>query len=242
MARLPRLALAGLPHHVIQRGHNLQPVFLDDADRQAYLDALRESAANLRVALHGYVLLDAQVQLLLTPVQASDLSMLMQAIGRRYVAGFNRRHGRSGTLWDGRFRASVLEPGAALIDVLRWLEQAPWRAGLVVEAGRWSWSSAAHHLGLRRELAISEPASFWQLGNTPFEREAAWRRLLDEPLSAEQQRLHADRLERGLPIGSGAFLAEIAARADRPVAPRPRGRPRKPTATQSSASEPSIDS
>lgn len=227
MARLPRLALAGLPHHVIQRGHNLQPVFLDDTDRQAYLDALREAAANLRIKLHGYALLDTQVHLLLTPPQAPDLSELMQAIGRRYVAAFNRRHQRVGTLWDGRFRASVLEPGPALLDALRYLEQAPVRTGQVGAAGDWPWSSAPHHLGRRRDLMLTEHALFWGLGNTPFEREAVWSRLLDEPLAPAVLRQHAEALERGWPIGTGAFLADIAARTERPVAPRPRGRPRK---------------
>jgi putative transposase len=227
MARLPRLAVAGLPHHVIQRGHNHQPVFLDDEDRQAYLAALREAAANLRVLVHGYVLMPDHVHLLLTPPQAADLSALMQAIGRRYVAGFNRRHARAGTLWDGRFRACVLEPESHLLEALRYLEQNPVRAGLVPVAADWPWSSAAHHLGRRRDLLLSEHALFWRLGNTPFEREAAWQRLLDEPLPAAVLHRHASSVSRSWPLGSGAFLADIAARAERPVEPRPRGRPRK---------------
>lgn len=227
MARLPRLALAGLPHHVIQRGHNRQPVFLDDEDRRAYLDALREAAANLRVAVHGYVLMPDHVHLLLTPVQAANLSGLMQAIGRRYVAAFNRRHARAGTLWDGRFRACVLEPGPHLLEALRHLEQSPVRAGLVAMPGDWPWSSAAHHLGSRRDLMITEHALFWRLGNTPFEREAAWRHLLDEPLPAAVLHRHNSHVNKSWPLGSGAFLAGIADRTERPVAPRPRGRPRK---------------
>ena len=98
MARLPRLSIAGLAHHVIQRGHNRQPIFLDDEDRLAYLAALRESAALHRVAVHAYVLMNDHLHLLVTPPTAEALSKMLQAIGRRYVAAFNRRHGRIGTL------------------------------------------------------------------------------------------------------------------------------------------------
>lgn len=228
MARLPRLSLAGLPHHVLQRGHNRLPVFLDDEDRRAYLDALRESAANLKVAVHGYVLLPDHVHLLLTPPGADELGLLMQAIGRRYVAGFNRRHGRAGTLWDGRFRACVVEPASGpLLDALCVLEQNPVRAGLVGRAGDWPWSSAAHHLGQRRDLLITDPMAFWQLGNTPFEREMAWKQRLDEPVAPAVLAEHVQGLVRGFPVGSGTFVASVATHADRPVQPRPRGRPRK---------------
>src|SRR5678815_4899747 len=112
MARLPRLVVPGLPHCVIQRGHNGQAVAVDDADRQAYLRALRDAAATHAVALHAYALLDAEVQLLVTPTGAPSLSRMMQELGRRYVSAYNARHARSGTLWDGRFRAAVIEPGA----------------------------------------------------------------------------------------------------------------------------------
>lgn len=226
MARLARLALAGHPHHIIQRGHNRQPVFLDDADRQAYVDALREAAATLAVPVHGYVLMPDHVHLLATPPQGAALSQLMQALGRRYVAGFNRRHGRAGTLWDGRFRAAVVEAGATLLSVLRCIEQGPVRAGLVMQPGQWPWSSAAQHLGWRRDSVITEPAPYWALGNTPFEREAAWARLLDEPMAPVDVQRILDSALKGWALGSGAFLARIASETSRPVSPRPRGRPR----------------
>jgi putative transposase len=225
MARLPRLALAGYAHHVLQRGHSRAPVFLDDADRQAYLESLREAAATLKVAVHGYVLMPDHVHLLLTPPDAQALGRLMQAIGRRYVAGFNRRHGRSGTLWEGRFRATVLEPEPHLLGCLRYIEQNPVRAGQVHAAAEWPWSSAAHHLGRRRDLLITEPAPWWSLGNTPFDRELAWRTQLEEPLPARQVDAYTDSALKGWALGSGAFLAQIAGQTERPLQPRPRGRP-----------------
>jgi putative transposase len=226
MARLPRLALAGHAHHVIQRGHNRQSVFADAADRQAYLQALREAAATLRVAVHGYVLMDDHVHLLLTPREAADLSRLMQALGRRYVAAFNRRHGHVGTLWEGRFRAAVVEADRNLLQVLRCIEQNPVRRGLCAQAADWPWSSACHHLGRLREPLLTEPTAYWALGNTPFEREAAWQRLLDEPMAPDAVATVVDSALKGHALGTGAFLAKVAQAADRPLQPRPRGRPR----------------
>ena len=97
MARLPRLVIPGLPHHLIQRGHNRQPIVLDDEDRRQFLALLREAAVNQRVALHAYVLMDNHLHLLATPETPEGLSRMMQSLGRRYVAAFNQRHGRSGT-------------------------------------------------------------------------------------------------------------------------------------------------
>lgn len=226
MARLARLALAGQAHHVVQRGHNRQPVFLDDADRRAYLDALHEAAATLGVAVFGYVLMPDHVHLLLQPREGPALSGLMQALGRRYGAGFNRRHGRAGTLWDGRFRAAPLEGGDTLLTVLRCIEQNPVRAGLVMRADQWAWSSAAHHLGQRRDAVLTTPDAYWQLGNTPFDRQAAWLRLLEELLPPAVVAAVVDSAIKGWPLGSGAFLANLAAQVGRPVAPRARGRPK----------------
>lgn len=225
MARLPRLALADLPHLVLQRGLSNGPVFADADDRRTYLGALHEAAANLRVVVHAYALLDDQVRLLLTPPSAEALSQLMQAVGRRYVSAHNRRHGRAGTLWDGRFRATVLDAEPWLLAAAREIEQSPQRLGLVARACDWPWSSAGHHLGRHRDPVVSAHPLFWTLGNTPFERELAWQRLLDEPLPVAQQQQIESALLKGWPLGSGAFLANLAGSTARPLAPRPRGRP-----------------
>lgn len=225
MARLPRLALADHAHHLVLRGHNRAAVFMHDEDRQLWLHALREGAGTLGVAVHGYVLLADHVHLLATPRESAALGALVQAIGRRYVPGFNRRHGRSGTLWDGRFRAGVVQAGAPLLACLRYIEQNPQRAGLALRAADWAWSSAAHHLGRRTETWLSTLPEYWALGNTPFEREAAWLRLLDDPLpAADVARLTRDVLA-GWAHGSPAYLASLQALTGRPLQARPRGRP-----------------
>ncbi|MBE0550719.1 MAG: transposase, partial [Rubrivivax sp.] len=191
MARLPRLVVSGQAHLLIQRGHSGAPVFTDDVDRAAYLAALRETAASERVQLHAYALLRAEVQLLATPAEPLALSRLMQALGRRYVAAHNRRHGRSGTLWDGRFRCGVVEPGATRLQALCLVDGASADPGV---------TSAAQRLGGPREALLSDPPEYWQLGNTPFEREAAYRTLLDTGLPPAA----ATSLRRAAPGGWAA--------------------------------------
>jgi len=228
MARLPRLVLPGLAHHLIQRGNNHQPIVLDDEDRRQFLALLREAALTYKVALHAYVLMDNHVHLLATPAEAQGLSRMMQSLGRRYVAWFNQRHGRSGTLWEGRFRAAPIESERYLLACMRYIELNPLRAGLLLDdAGAYAWSSCAHHLGRRSDPLVTEHSMFWTLGNTPFEREAAYRELLEQGLGEAEVRALTDSALKGWPLGSASFLQGLAAQVERPLAPRKRGRPRK---------------
>jgi putative transposase len=227
MARLPRLALAGQPHHVALQGHNGEEVFLDDEDRGAFLTMLGEAARVHRVALHAYVLLDDAVHWLATPIEAPALGRLVQSIGRRYVAAFNRRHARRGTLWDGRFRSSLIEAESGLIDATVLIERLPLSAGLAQHARDWGWSSAAHHLGRRRDPLVSEHPVYWSLGNTPFERELAHANLLEVGLSPIREQVLQLALKRGQAVGSVAFLAQSTEAAGRPLVTRGRGRPKK---------------
>src|SRR4029453_8829682 len=161
MARLPRLVIAGHPHHVIQRGNNSQPTFLDENDRRLYLDMLGPAASDHGMAIHAYALTDNEIQLLATPASVDALSRAMQALGRRYVAAFNKRHQRTGTLWEGRSRAGLIDSERYFLSCMRFIESAPVRSGLAFEAGDWRWSSAAHHLGLRRDPLVTDHPLYW---------------------------------------------------------------------------------
>ncbi len=218
MARLPRLALAGHAHLVIQRGHNGHTVFADAQDRQQYLAALREAAAGAQVALHAYALLDNEVRLLATPAQAAGLARLIQALGRRYVGAYNRRHGRSGTLWDGRFRCALLEPGDNLLRALLWVDTA------TAEPER---TSSAHRTGGALSPALTDPPEYWALGNTPFERQARYGAMLQLGVPAPAAQQLRDAALGGWAVGSAAFTAAVAEASARPSRPRPRGRPRR---------------
>jgi len=230
MARLARLVAAGQVHLLVQRGSNAQPVFVDHQDRESYLELLREAAASNDVAIHAYALTDSEAILLATPHDAAGLSRLMQALGRRYVARFNRRHGRSGTLWDGRFRASVIEAERHLRECICFVELAPLRAGLAREVHEYRWSSARHHLGAASDALVTDHPSYWSMGNTPFEREAAHRQLLERGLAAEEIRAIADAMLKGWALGSDRFAAELEERGCRRVRPGRRGRPRRDAA------------
>lgn len=225
MARLPRLAVGGLAHLVTLAGHNRQPVFIDDDDRRLFLAALREAAVPRRVAVLGWTLADDHVHLLLRPEAAADLGAAMQALGRRYVAGFNHRHGRSGTLWAGRYRAAVVQPGAPLLEAMLFVDTHALRAGRVAAPEDDAWSSVRPHLGLARDALLTEGPDWWALGNTPFEREAQWRRQLDDGLAAGRAAALGAASRGGWALGDAAFLAELSALSDRPLQPRRRGRP-----------------
>jgi putative transposase len=225
MARLPRLVVPGLPHHVIQRGNDRQSIFRDESDRHRYLEILQDVIRTHRLAIHAYVLMDNHVHILASPATAEGLSRTMQSLGRRYVGWFNARHGRSGTLWEGRFRCAVIETERYLLACMRYIELNPVRAGMVVRAGDYPWSSAGFHLGQRQSQLVTDHPLFWALGNTPFEREVAWRSLLDQGLPDQEVRKISESAFKGWACGSDEFLAWLKNRTERPVAPRPRGRP-----------------
>ena len=231
MARRPRQALTAHPHHVLQRGHNRQAVFVDDEDRRRYLAWLHESAAAHGLAIHAYVLMDAHVQLLATPERDDALSLTMQASGRRYVRWFNRRHGRSGTLWEGRFRSSLVEADRWLLACQRFIESAPVRAGRVENAADWPWSSHRHHAGLVADPFVRPHPRVWALGNTPFERESAYRRLFDESVSQAEQEWLQNCLTGGKPTASTDYQKKLEAATGLRWVARPVGRPRRTPAT-----------
>jgi len=225
MARLPRLVLPGQPHHLIQHGHNRQPVFLDDEDRRAWLDALREASALHRVALHAWLLMDDHVHLVLTPGTAEGLARMMQTIGRRYVVAFNRRHGRTGTLWAGRYRVAPVEAPEWLLACMQYIDAHPVRAARVNDAGDWPWSSAAHHLGRRRDPLVQDPPAWWALGNTPFDREAAYQRRCAQPPEPDFTAAIEAATYKGWALGPEAFQTGLAKLTPRRLQPARRGRP-----------------
>lgn len=225
MARLPRLVLPGGLHHLLQRGNNRQAVFVDDQDRRHYLDALREATRLHGVRVHGYVLMPDHVHLLVSPQAEDGLARAMQTLGRRYVGHFNRRHGRSGTLWEGRYRTALIESPAYFHPLLCYLEQHPLRDGLADHATDYPWSSAAHHVGLRRDAMVSEHPDYWRLGNTPFEREAAHRAALGQaldPATLDRIRRH---VHSGWPLLTELGQRSLAQALQRPLRPRSAGRP-----------------
>ena len=227
MARLPRLALAGRLHLVVQGGRAGRPIFVDDEDRRRFKAAMLDSSRECGVALHAYALMDDEVLLLATPGESAALARFMQALGRRYVRAFNGRHAQTGALWDGRYRTTVVDPASHLQTCIRLIEQAPVRRGLSSHTNDWPWSSAMHHAGRRIDALVTEHPTYWQLGNTPFEREARHGREAAVLLGEVEARDLLSAARHGWPLGSEQFLLSLAASTDRPLRPRRRGRPRR---------------
>ncbi len=225
MARLPRLSVPGFVHHAIQRGHNRQPIFVDTADHETMLAMLGEGLRQHRVVLHGYVLMPDHFHLLATP-EGDGLPLLMQSLGRRYVRYFNDRHGRTGTLWDGRYRCTVIEAERHMLDALVYLDLNPVRAGLAASAADWRWSSHAHYVGAAADRLVTPPPQFWALGNTPFAREQAWAERVAIGIARETQHMLTNAMLGGWALGDAAFVARLQAQTGRRVAKARAGRPR----------------
>jgi putative transposase len=227
MARQPRLSLPGQLHHVLLRGNNRQPVFADDADRALWVALLTQHASAQGVALHAWALMPDHIHLLLTPQRDGALSLCMQATGRAYVQAFNRRHGRHGTLWEGRYRSTVLETEPWLLRAMVWLDTHPQRAGLSDHlGGAHPWTTAAHYLGLRHERALTVPAPYWALANTPFAREAAYRTLLEHGSQAAHTLALTHAGLKGWVLGSAPFVAGLQVQTPRRLHMATSGRPR----------------
>lgn len=227
MARLPRLVLPQQPHHIIQRGNDRQLIFRAPEDYQRFLVWLKESAREFKVAIHAYVLMPNHLHLLASPSTTEGLAQMMQRIGRYYVPWYNAKYERTGSLFQGRFKTALIDSEKYFMLCSRYIELNPVRAGLGADPLDYPWSSYAHHAGARPDSVITDHALYWALGNTPFQREAAYIELAREGLSEDElNRINAAVL-KGWPLGSDAFKAELQHRAKRQVLPAKRGRPFK---------------
>ncbi len=225
MARLPRLTVPGYPHHIIQRGNNRQPIFASRADYETLLGMLDEHARKAKVALHGYVLMSNHFHLLATPQDFDGIPRMMQAVGRRYVRYFNRAQGRTGTLWEGRYRSTLIQAERYLLACMIYIDLNPVRAGLAEAAGDYPWSSYSHYVGLRIDRLVSPHPIYWELGNTPFAREAAYASLVTAGITAAQQEAMTSSALRGWALGEPDYIADLQKRTARRIAKARAGRP-----------------
>ena len=228
MARLPRLVVPHLPHHILQRGHDRQPVFRDHDDYLFFLQGLRHAALQSQVAIHAYVLMPGHFHLLASPADQPGLARMMQAIGRHYVPAFNRKYQRAGTLWQGRYRATLIDADHYFLACSNYIEINPVRSGIAPSAVEYPWSSYAHHAGVRHDPLITDHRLYWALGNTPFEREAAYKKMAERGLSADEIDTITAATDKGWALGSEQFKTMLEQRVQRRVRPAKRGRPAKP--------------
>lgn len=225
MARLARLALPGYPHHVIQRGNNRQAIFDSINDYQTLLELFEQNASKFDVLIHAYVLMGNHFHLLLTPQTSDGMPQMMQAVGRDYVRHFNRAHHRTGTLWEGRYRSTMIQSERYLLACMAYIDLNPVRAGLVSQAADYPWSSYSHYTGQRLDKWITPHDLVWGLGNTPFAREAAYAELVAAGIESDQQAALTEAVISGWALGDAEFVAELQKRTSRRVVKGVVGRP-----------------
>jgi len=224
--RRPRLELPGIPLHITHRGVNRGATFLDDDDCAAYLHHLQIAATAQGVRLHGYVLMTNHVHLLASADEAGAVSRTMQALGRRYVRALNARHGRTGTLWEGRFKSCLVDSDSYLLRCLRYIELNPVRASMTDHPEMHRWSSVHAHLGIRSDPRLTPHPGYLALGADPATRAKRYRTLLLEPLHAGDLADIRDHIRQERALGSPRFQAMVEKALNRPVVVRPVGRPR----------------
>ncbi|CAG9171115.1 transposase [Cupriavidus pinatubonensis] len=240
MARLPRFSPAGLPALVLQRGNNRQPVFLGPDDYLHYLDSLRMAAREHDLAIHAYGLRPNHIHLVATPRGTDSLSLTMQAVGRRYARYFNRTANRTGTLWEGRFRSAVFDPAEWMLPAMLYAEGNAMRAGEVMTPEADRWSSYRHHVGIEASALVGDHSAYWELGNTPFERQSNYRTLSNEGLSGRTLATLRKHAHSGWPLGGDGFLSQLERQATRRVQPLPKGRPKREAGAEATEPDESV--
>jgi putative transposase len=212
MPRRPRVHLPGYPLHIVQRGINREACFFAEEDCACYLHWLNDAARGGGCALHAYVLMTNHVHLLLTPAQEGSPARLMQPVGRRYVQYVNRFYRRSGSLWEGRYKSSVVQAESYLLSCQRYIELNPVRAEMVEDPAQYRWSSyRANALGQTDER-LSAHEVYRQLGRDARSREAAYRTLFRPALDAEAVDDIRRALRLGMPLGSERFAEAVCAK------------------------------
>jgi putative transposase len=225
VARRARLLFAGVPQHVIQRGNNRQATFFAEEDYRCYLDWLLEAVKKYDCRIYAYVLMTNHVHLLASAQRPYHLSRMMQHLGRRFVRYVNHIYRRSGTLWEGRFKASLVDTESYFLRCCRYIECNPVRAQMVVDPGDYPWSSYRYHAFGASDKLLSPHEQYERLGSTPEERQREYRELFRSELDSRELGEIRDTVNRGWPLGGERFKDEIESTLKCAARPPKWGRP-----------------
>ncbi len=227
MARLPRFDVPGYTQHVIQRGNNRSIIFVDDEDYEFYLMKLGEACRKYRCDLHAYVLMTNHVHLLMTPHLAGGVGKVMQMLGRYYVQYFNHQYNRTGTLWEGRYKATVLDSEQYLLGCSRYIELNPVRADRVKHPADYPWSSyRCNALGVSNSL-IQAHTIYSDLGKDATIRQSAYRALFEHRIPERTMDEIRVATNKAWVLGHARFLQQIEDLTQRQAQPKPRGGDRR---------------
>ncbi len=230
MARLPRYVIPNQPQHIIQRGNNRQLIFAADADYQFFRDALVDAATKHGLQIHAYVWMTNHIHLLATPLYENSISKVFQSVGRKYVQYFNYTYRRSGTLWEGRYRATIVDSEQYLLKLMRYIELNPLRASMTGHPAGYPWSSYARNaegkLGLNYDWLVPHD-EYLRLGLTEAERQDAYQQLFITALDSSDLAQIRECTHKGWALGSQRFVEEIERLSSRQASSKGLGRPKK---------------
>jgi putative transposase len=226
MARLPRYNLPGQPQHVILRGNNRNIIFVADEDYHFFIECLQKAAEQHGCAIHAYVLMTNHVHLLLTPEREDSIGKTLQSVGRRYVQYFNYTKKRTGTLWEGRYKATLIDSERYLLTCYRYIELNPVRANMVEHPRHYPWSSYLCHAEGKSDKLITDHALYVALGENDEVRQSAYRALFKAHLGEASLNEIRNATNKGWALGNDRFKETIAMAVSRRVAPLQRGRHR----------------
>lgn len=230
MPRRPRLVLADIPMHITQRGVNRAAIFADDADHLRYRDLLAEVMEVHEIPVHAYAQMGNHVHMLVTPRDASGLGHAMRLLNQRYVGSFNRRHGRTGTLWESRFRSCLVAGDRYLLTLYRYIDLNPVRAAMVASAEEYPWSSARANLGLASGSFLIPHATYLALHEDGAARTRTYREWLTAEVAADELDRIRAHMQQERALGDLRFQAMVEKALNRPVTLRTRGRPGRTSA------------
>lgn len=232
MARQPRFVLPGHPQHVIQRGVDRAAIFFDHGDYRHFLDWLSEACTRHECAVHAYVLMTNHVHLLMTPGRENSIGKVMQSVGRRYVQFVNCSYRRTGTLWEGRYRATLIDSEAYLLACMTYIELNPVRARMVERPEQYRWSShRANAHGAADPLMVEHPI-YQSLGRDAAERLQAYRDLFRAELDPQTVNNIRAATQKGWALGNERFLAQVEGMVNRRARAAPRGGDRRSSASR----------
>ncbi|MDP2758984.1 MAG: transposase [Sideroxyarcus sp.] len=227
MARLPRFVIPDQPQHVIVRGNNRSEIFCADADYQFYLEKLQLACDKHGCLVHAYALMTNHVHLLITPQEETSLSKTIQMLGRYYVQYYNYCYQRTGTLWEGRYKATLIDSEAYLLTCMRYIELNPVRAGMVSHPSEYPWSSYRFNALGRPNDLVTPYLEYLRLGKSAEARQAAYRQLFKHHIPESCVADIRDATNKAWVLGNDRFKQRIQKKIERRVEPNLKGGDRK---------------
>lgn len=227
MARQARRLIPGFPLHVMASGRAGLTIFPTDESKLAYLAWLRDAAKEYQLAVHAYVLMPNDLHLLVTPASEESLARTMQSLGRRYTQFFNQLNKFSGTIWADRYKSSIVDPNSYLLICQKFIELNPVLSDLVSRPEDYPWSSYRIHVGKEPNYGLIDVPAFWNLGNTPFERQMNWSKFVEEPLSEVELKVITNSITSGMPTGELGISSNLSSKMGNVRPSKARGRPKR---------------